>query len=74
MPKFKSIPAADLAKALGANLKAQRGPRHQGIIAVGAGVALRVYADWEAGKKLPSLRKLLAVANFHKLPVKELLP
>jgi transcriptional regulator with XRE-family HTH domain len=74
MAKFKPTTEAELAAQLGPHLKAMRGELSQGAVTQGADVAPRAYLRWETGQRLPSLRKLLDLANFHKVPVKELLP
>jgi DNA-binding XRE family transcriptional regulator len=38
-----------------------------------AQVARRSYLEWEHGRTLPRLDSLLALSNFHKIPVETLL-
>lgn len=73
MPKFQPITEKQLAATLAAKLRTLRGSDTAEQVADKAGVARRVYGLWETGKKLPSLRKLLPIANYHQMPVKELL-
>lgn len=73
--KFTPIKEQDLAAALGARLKAARAKAGLSVekMADAAQVARRSYLEWEHGRTLPRLDSLLALSNFHKIPVEILL-
>lgn len=83
MTTFKPQTEAALAKAMGAKLveirKAQPAPPgtkelSQARVADSAKISRRTYGKWENGEELPSMRKLLYLANFLRLPLRELMP
>lgn len=54
---------AEAARFMGARIREARGGRSQAWLAKASGVSISGLRDWENGRRLPNVRKLLAIAQ-----------